>query len=99
MVFLYRAHRVLHVSNWSYIYQVLLPGIIPYVVAACFSIPRHPDGLPPQPHRRAGILMVTGVLYTLVFGFVMDRLVLNENERASWRTLFQRGLSMLHQRS
>jgi hypothetical protein len=42
-----------------------------------------------------GILLVTGVLYTLVFGVVMHMLVLNDNERATWRTLFQRGLSMI----
>jgi O-antigen/teichoic acid export membrane protein len=99
MVFLYRAHRVLHVSNWSYIYQVLLPGIVPYAAAACFSLPVTRMVSHHSRIAGVGILLVTGVLYTLLFGVVMHTLVLNDNERASWRTLFQRGLNMLSQRS
>jgi O-antigen/teichoic acid export membrane protein len=99
MVFLYRAHRVLHVSNWSYIRQVLLPGYVPYFVAACFSLPV--TRLVAHHSRIAGvgILLVTGVLYTLCFAAVMYRLVLDDNERAKWRTILQRGLSKLPQRS
>ena len=99
LVFLYRAHRVLHVSTRSYIRQVLIPGMIPYAVAACFYIPT--TRLVAHHGRIAGmgILLVTGILYTIFFAIVMDRLVLNENERASWRALLQRGLSMLPQRS
>lgn len=99
MVFLYRAHRVLHVSNLSYIRQVLLPGYVPYLVAAVFSFPV--NALVAHYSRLAGvgILLVTGVLYTLCFAAVMYRLVLDDNERAKWRTFLQRGLSFLPQRS
>ncbi len=90
---------MLHVSNWSYIHQVLLPGIVPYVVAACFSIPVTSMVAHHGRIAGVGILLVTGVLYTLLLGVVLYKLVLNDNERASWRTLFQRGLNMLPQRS
>jgi len=94
-LFLWRAHHVLQIGNAAYIREVLWPGFVPYLVAAIFSIPvahivAH--------HGRivgVGILLVTGFLYTILFAVVMDRLVLHENERAQWRTLLQRRLTML----
>jgi O-antigen/teichoic acid export membrane protein len=99
VVFLWRAHRVLHVNNFAFIREVLWPGIIPYLVAACFSVPvthlvAHHGRL-----TGAGILVGTGVIYTLVLAAVMDKLILHPYEKAKWRNLYQRGLRMLPRRA
>ena len=98
-LFLWRAHHVLQISNLTYIRQVIWPGFLPYLIAACFSIPVTHMVAHHGRIAGVGILLVTGFLYTLLFAVVMNKLILHENERAKWRTLFQRGLRMLPQRS
>jgi O-antigen/teichoic acid export membrane protein len=92
IVFLWRAHHVLHIGNAAYLREVLWPGLVPYLVAALFTVPvthlvAH--------HGRiagAGILLGTGVLYTVLLAIVMDWLILHPAEREQWRNLLQRGL-------
>ena len=76
----------------AYLREVLWPGLVPYFVAALFTVPvthlvAH--------HGRiagAGILLGTGVLYTILLAIVMDWLILHPAEREQWRNLLQRGL-------
>jgi len=95
IVFLWRAHRVLHVSNIAFIREVIWPGFVPYLLAACFSLPV--THLVAHHGRIAGvgILIGTGIIYTVVLAVVMDTLILHPYEKAKWRKLYQRGLRML----
>jgi O-antigen/teichoic acid export membrane protein len=98
-VFLWRAHRVLHVSNRAFSREVLWPGLIPYIVAACFAVPVTHMVASHGRIAGAGILVGTGIIYTLVLALVMDKLILHPYEKAKWRNVYQRGLRMLSRRA
>ena len=98
IIMLVRAHIVLHIPTGIYLRDVIWPGLVPYLVGAFYSWPvttvvayfiaTHKGN--PGRWMGAAVLILSGAVYTLVLGIVLDRLVLCQNERQRWRSTLQR---------
>ena len=95
IVLLWRAHSVLRIPFGAYFVDVFWPGVVPYAVAAVFTYPASTLIAHVGRWRGVGVLLITGMLYSLVLGVVLDRMVLHENEKRRWRSLWQRALSRI----
>jgi O-antigen/teichoic acid export membrane protein len=88
--FLIRVHFVMRVPWIPYLLDVILPGIVPYFVAVFLIWPVTRLVLSVGRIEGAGVLFVTGLLYTLILAIVLDTMVLSKNERERWRSLLKR---------
>jgi O-antigen/teichoic acid export membrane protein len=79
--FLWHANRILLVSLSQYAKAVIVPGLIPYLVAAPFAAPAAYAAAHATRWAAAGYLAVIGILYSLLLLFVVDRFVWETGER------------------
>ena len=106
IILLIRAHIVLHIPTLIYLREVIWPGAVPYLVGACFSWPVttlvahliRSHGNNAGRWMGAAVLLLTGTVYTLILGIVLDRLILCQNERQRWRSTLQRTVDTARRR-
>ena len=79
--FVVRANTILQVSAGEYTRFVLIPGLVPYLIAAPFALPAAYAVENFGRWVAFGILTVSGVLYSVALLMVVDRLVLETGER------------------
>ncbi len=79
--FVWHANRLLSVRLAQYTRSVLVPGLVPYLVAAPFAAPAAWAATHATRWTAAGYLAVIGVLYSLALLFVVNRFVLETGER------------------
>jgi O-antigen/teichoic acid export membrane protein len=66
VILLIRAHHVLRISTVVYVREVLLPGLVPYAAAALLLIPVTAILANLDRLQQAGVLVVTGFVYTVL---------------------------------
>jgi len=93
--FLIRVHYVMRVPWGAYLTNVILPGLVPYFVAAIFLWPVTWAVYRVNRIEGAGVLIATGMLYTLILATVLYGVVLRENERGQWRSVLKRSRNLV----
>lgn len=97
-MFLVRSSRVLGVGAFEYLRKVALPGALPYAVAALAVWPVQ-SYLITLPRWSAGaVVAVLGVLYSLLTGIAVDRLIFDGGERLWFRAVARHRLEPLIRR-
>ena len=79
--FLWHGNRLLSIPQAGYGKAVVLPGILPYLLALplAFVLPALTQHAPRL--TQAGLVLAAGLLYTVVFCLAVDRLVWDAGER------------------
>jgi O-antigen/teichoic acid export membrane protein len=90
--FVAHANRVLEVSAGTYFKSVLIPGIIPYAVAALFTWPAYYMTSHFNRWVSAGLVAGLGVIYSILLLVVIARLVLEDGERWWFQAIIQNKL-------
>jgi hypothetical protein len=88
--FIFRANRGLGVSWAGYLRSVVLPGMVPYLVAAAFAIPVWRLADHATRWHTAAIVLAMAAGYGLALTVAIDRLVLSSHERCWFRSIIQR---------
>ena len=91
--FLARANRLLEVSFVCYFRKALVPGFVPYAIAASLAIPISYAVSHSSRWSGAGWILLGGLVYTTVLAFVVDRLVWEAGERLWFREMLSKLLS------
>jgi O-antigen/teichoic acid export membrane protein len=79
--FLWHANRVLQINLTEYWSRVVVPGAVPYLLAAPFAYPlihiiHHFNRI-----QSAGWIVLGGLIYSAAFAFTVDRLIWDTGER------------------
>lgn len=88
--FIRHANRLLSIPSERYIRRVVLPGAVPYLVGLTLLWPVLELTRDATRWGTAGVVLGAGVVYTLVLGLVVDRLVFETGER-QWFHALARG--------
>jgi O-antigen/teichoic acid export membrane protein len=93
--FIVRANRLLHVSWRQYWRSVVAPGLIPYVFGIVFAFPAWRYAEHAARWHVALFMLAVAALYSSAIFLVMDRLVLDRDERSFFRAAIRREWSRL----
>ena len=85
--FIRRANRLMDVSPRQYWKSVLFPGLVPYLVAAPFSLPAFYVLAHASRWVTAGCVAAMAAIYSLALILVIDRFVLDSGERLWFRAV------------
>jgi O-antigen/teichoic acid export membrane protein len=93
--FLGHANRVLEIRSGKYIRSVVIPGIVPYLVATLFTWPAYYAIAHATRWVAAGCVAGLALLYSLLLLAVIARLVLEPGERWWFQSVIQAKLGRL----
>jgi O-antigen/teichoic acid export membrane protein len=97
--FLWYSTRVLGVDGRLYFRRVALPGAVPYLAGALFTVPAYALISPAERWSSAAIVVVMGLMYTALMVWIADRKILDEGERLWFRSLASNAMAKIHARS
>jgi len=93
--FIAHANRILRVPWKRYLQSVAAPGLVPYVVSACLSIPAWRLAEHATRWQAVGVMAGVCLGYSLILAIVLDRMVLDADERNWFRSVVRRETSRL----
>ena len=87
--FLVHANRVLEIGAGTYLRSVVLPGVVPYALAAVFAWPAYYAVAHTNRWLAAACLAVLGAIYSVLLLIVIVRMVLEPGERLWFQAVLQ----------
>lgn len=93
--FIIHANRILDIPWRRYVHFVLMPGTVPYLMALLVAAPAWM--LIPHLSRWRGVMLMAGITIVYAAGlvFLIDRMVLEADERKWFRAIIGQKLSLL----
>ena len=88
--FIFHANRGLGVAWRDYLRNVVVPGMVPYLVAAAFALPVWRMADHATRWHAAAVVAAMAAGYGLALAVAVDRLVLSSHERSWFRSIIQR---------
>jgi hypothetical protein len=93
--FIVYANRIFEVPLRRYLKLVLVPSLVPYLIGALCAFPTWTLVVHAGRWRGAEIMGIVGLVYSLLLLIVIDRLILESDERAWFRAVLSREWSVL----
>jgi O-antigen/teichoic acid export membrane protein len=93
--FVRRANRLLGLPFVHYFREVVLPGLVPYAIAACLTLPVSYAVAHSSRWAGAGYVFASGLIYSLALALVVDRFVWKPGERLWFRSILWQNLSQI----
>ncbi|MDJ0836703.1 MAG: oligosaccharide flippase family protein [Acidobacteriota bacterium] len=95
LVYMLYANIKLELSQWLFLRKVLLPGLIPYGIAAALAYAADLIYLTQNRWERVGVIGVAGIIHTAICGALMYFIILDAEERKYFQSQAERLLKKL----